>query len=709
MRSIKRALATAALTLALALAVTAAAGAADIPFTRTAVPLPGSGYGSESGLGVGDFDEDGAIDVAVALQSGDLSILLRDTASGDYEQALGSPRAIGASDAGPLEVADLDRDGHQDVVAFQSRVGGSSVAVLLGDGDGGFAATTTVTLPGDYGSMALADVGGDGVLDLVTALETGLGPRLVVLPGAGDGTFGAPLGAGTPLDGDYPAALVVEDFDGDGKPDAAVAHVFVTDGIVTILRGDGAGGFARFAGSPYDIGSGTLAINAGDVDGDGRLDLASPIVPAAGDHRSSTVGLLLGNGDGSFRVAPEESFVSPPGVNPDSAFALPLGDLDGDGRLDAALPIGGDAGVWPLFGDGAGRFLTAAPAPLSAASNLNAAAIADVDGDGRLDVLATSVAPPARLFLLTNESEPAIEAAAALELGSHEIGGPPASATVHIANPGDHGLRLSALTLAGADAGDFAASGCLDRLIPAAQSCDVTVTFAPQAAGARSASLQIASDAPGAAVTTVALTATATPAAGGGGGGGGNDGGGSGGDDGGGNGGGGGTGGGGGGGDGGDGGGNGGGGGSGGGGTGAGGGGNGTGGGGGETSGGGSGGTGGGGGGSGGGDTGAGGKAAPRPAKLTLSVKPRRLALAPGRRGRLTVTVRNAGGRTASGVTLCPRTSSRQLVAGRCLRLGRVAQGRSVRRGLSVVVATPSRSLREGPARAPSECASPSQ
>ncbi|HST43204.1 MAG TPA: FG-GAP-like repeat-containing protein, partial [Conexibacter sp.] len=505
MRSIKRALATAALTLAGALAVTASASAAEIPFTTRSVPLPGSGYGAESGLGVGDFDEDGTADVAVALQSGHLSILLRDGAGGGYSQAPGSPRTIGASDAGPLEVADLDRDGHLDVVAHQARASGATAAVLLGDGDGGFAPTATVTLPGDWGSMALADVTDDGVLDLVTVLETGLGSRLIVLPGVGDGTFAAPLSAGTPVDGLVPIALAVADFDRDGKLDAAVAHLFVRDGIVTILRGDGAGGFARAAGSPYDIGSGTLALKSGDVDGDGALDLVSPVIPASGDNRRATVGLLLGNGDGSFDVAPEQSFASPATANPASAFALPLGDLDGDGDLDVAFPVGENAGVWPLYGDGAGRFLTTAVAPLAAAATLNAAKIADLDGDGRLDILTTTVSSP-RLFVMTNASEPAIDAPAALDLGAREVGAAPASATVTVSNPGDHGLRLSALTIAGADAGDFAASGCLDRPIAAGQSCDVTVTYGPLAAGTRSAALEIASDAPGAALTSVALS-----------------------------------------------------------------------------------------------------------------------------------------------------------------------------------------------------------
>ncbi|ADB50810.1 FG-GAP-like repeat-containing protein [Conexibacter woesei] len=615
--------------LALVLPLGLAASAQAVTFTRSAIPLPGSGHGSESGLAVGDFDENGRTDIAVSLQSGDLSILLRD-GSGGYVHAAGSPRALGSSDAGPLRVADVNRDGHADVVALQARAAGATVAVLLGDGHGGFGPTSTVPVAGYPGGFGLADLDGDGALDLALPLETPLGPRLVVRRGARDGTFGAPLGAVVPLDGQYPSAIAVRDFDGDGRLDAAVAHVFAPGGIVTVLRGDGAGGFARAAGSPYAIGSGTFALSAGDLDGDGRLDLVSPVYPPGGSDKTVTAGVLLGNGDGSFRVGPAGSFASPPTLNPATPFALPLGDLDGDGRLDAALPLGESAGVWPLLGDGAGRLLSSAMEPIGTAANLNAGAIADLDGDGRLDVLSTSVSSPSRLFVLSNDGEPAIAVAPALDLGSHQAGGPAASATVRVANPGDHGLRIGSLAVAGADAADFAASGCSDRPIPAGGHCDVAVTFTPRTAGPRSATLQIASDAPGTPLTTVALTATATPAPGGG------DGGGSGG---------------------------------------------GSGGGGGDSGGGGRGGA---GGGSGGGSTG-------RGAALKLAARPARAALAPGKRLRLAVTVRNTGRAAAKKVTLCPRTSARQLAAGRCVRLGTVAAGRSARRTFTVTLAKTAR------------------
>ncbi|MDO8187849.1 VCBS repeat-containing protein [Conexibacter sp. JD483] len=607
-----------ALVLLLAACALGAARAEAISFTTRSVTVPGSGIGAESGLALGDFDADGDLDIAVSLGSGDLSVLLRG-ADGSYAQAPTFPRSLGRSYAGPMRAVDLNGDGHLDLVALQIQDATSYAIVLLGDGAGGFGTAASIPLTGTPGTMAVGDVTGDGKLDLVlpSYMPSG-GPRLLTMPGDGAGGFGAPLASQPPLDGSDPAAIVLADLDADGDLDAAVAHVFTAAGIVTVLRNDGAGGFASVAGSPFDIGSGVLTMAGGDVNGDGRLDLVAPVrTGIAGDSRSSTAGVLLGTGAGGFVRGPPDSFATPPAQNPVAPFAFPLGDLDGDGTLDGAIAT--DAGTaWPVFGDGAGRFLSEATSGIATGAIATAGTIADVDGDGVLDVVVTSTASPARVFLLINDAEPAISAPAGADLGSAQVGGAATTAAVRIENPGDHGLRVTGLTVAGADAADFAASGCMTAPVPAGSFCDATVSFAPHAAGARAATLTISSSAPSG-PATVALTGTATPAPpaacpGGDGGRGGTDGGGSG--------------------------------------------------------------------------------PAARAATLKLTLRPARAAkLAPGRRLRLTVTVRNAGTLAASAVTLCPRASAKQLTAGRCLKLGRLAAGRSARRTITLKLA---RSARPG-------------
>lgn len=628
-------IATVLTALPLGLAVPAADA---VGFTRTSVTIPGTGLGTESGLGLSDFNRDGRTDIVATTFSGQLSVLLRGT-DGGYAHAPASPHTLSTSYAGPLAVADLNGDDRDDLLVLREAPSGPDVAVLLGTGDGSFAASASASLPGSAVNIRTGDLNGDGNADLVAITDMPGGSKLAVRLGNGDGTFGPVRAALTPLDGTYPSAIALGDFDGDGRLDAAVAHTFTPTGIVSVLRGNGAGDFTSFPGSPYDIGSGTMTISTGDLNGDGHLDLAAPVRPVGGSSASSTPGVLLGTGDGGFRPGPSGSFATPPETNPSAAFALPLGDFDGDGTLDTLIAMA-EAGAFPLLGNGLGGFQPIPSAPLVSSSIPTAALIGDLDGNGRPDLVVANSSSTSTLRLFVNDAAPAIAVDPSATLAAAPIGGT-TSGTVRITNPGDYGLRIGGLTLGGADPADFAVDGCTTRPIPAGGSCDATVTFAPRAAGPRTATLTIASDADSAPLTSVVLSATGTappPDPGGGGNGGGGDpGGGSGGG-----------------------------------------------------SGGAGGGTGGGSGGAGGGGTGGGSgtgpgtPTAPRPAALRLTVRPARRTVTRGGRTRIVLTVANRGGTAARNVTLCPRPRTKQLTAGKCIRLGTVRAGRQVRRTVTV-------------------------
>jgi FG-GAP-like repeat len=637
----------------------ATAPAHAVPFTTTRITVPGLGGISETGLALADFNEDGRTDIVYVARSGNVSVLLRNAAGG-YDHAPGSPFALNQAQVeGPLRVADLDRDGHLDLIVEQRmpNVAASSASIQLGRGDGTFGPLRLEFWDGGQGTLAVGDVNGDGVPDIVAPVSGDPVGRLVVKLGVGDGTFGGELPGSAATDHAAPSDVELGDYDGDGLLDAAVSHMFTQQaglGPVTILRGDGAGHFTRAGGSPYNIGGSTFVLSAGDIDGDGRLDLAAPIAGPDTDH-TLTVGTLFGEPNGMFRHGPADSFLTPSAYNPDVAFALPLGDLDGDGRLDAILPssfVPGDIprpGIWPVLNDVAGRFILDASAPITTRKTVGAAVIGDLDGDGRPDAVVAAAGPNSGdstvLHVLTNTGRQAIAVApGGLDVGSAPVG-TAASATVSISNPGDYGLRIRSVDVSGTDAADFAATGCTSRPIAAGRSCDLTVAFTARAEGARAATLTIDSDAPDSGPQTVALTATGTPAPTrpGGGDPGGNPGGDPGGNP------------------------------------------------------GGDGGNPGGRGGTppapgtgggtdpGGGRTGGGTPGAT--AALRITTKPVRISLARGKRTRVAVTVRNSGTRPATAIALCPRASARQLTAGRCIRIGTLAAGRSVRRTLTVRLA----------------------
>ena len=180
-------------------------------------------------------------------------------------------------------------------------------------------------------------------------------------------------------------AVVVEDFNGDGKPDLAVTnHCFdsnCTSGSVAVLLGKGDGTYQPAV--VYDAaGYFTQSITAGDFNGDGKLDLALANQCSDIGCTNGSVTVLLGNGDGSFRGA--VSYAS----GGDASFVT-AGDLNGDGKLDLVVANYEIDNVGVLLGNGDGTFQSVSTYP-SGGENASSVALADLNGDGRLDIAVTN-------------------------------------------------------------------------------------------------------------------------------------------------------------------------------------------------------------------------------------------------------------------------------------------------------------------------------
>ncbi|MEA2469826.1 MAG: hypothetical protein QOE38_825 [Thermoleophilaceae bacterium] len=281
-----------------------------------------------------------------------------------FAPSIDTPVSFGAG-LTSLAAGDIDGDGHVDLAIGLASGQDSSVAVLLGDGHGGFRSGPVPPIAGVEGTVLLRDVNGDGKADLLLAER--FGQFLHVLLGAGDGTFAAddsPTYFGA-VGGE---AMATADFNRDGHLDVSVAAS--SSQAVTVMLGDGTGRFTLAPGAPSAVSGRPDAIAAGDFNEDGAPDVATSNYASSG-----TVSVLLGAGDGTLRDAPG----SPLQVGSYPA-SLSVADIDRDRHQD--LVFWSDYYVFRLLrGDGTGA--SADPQPLFTSSGGRPRALLVADFDGR--------------------------------------------------------------------------------------------------------------------------------------------------------------------------------------------------------------------------------------------------------------------------------------------------------------------------------------
>ena len=280
-------------------------------------------------------------------------------------------------------VADVNGDGKQD--ALIANLNSNTVGVLLGNGDGTFHAAVGYA-SGGVGptSVAIADVNGDGNPDLVVANGDG---NIGVLLGNCDGTFLPAVAYNSGANS--PQAVAVADVNGDGNLDLLVAHIVgVTQacngGCVGLLLGNGDGTFR----SAVTLSSGAFqarSIAAADVNGDGKADLV--VTNRCRDNfctQGGAVDVLLGNGDGTFRSPVTY------GSRGFDASSVAVADVNGDGKPDLLVTnVCANSKcqglVAMLLGNGDGTFQRAVI--FNAGGYFaNSIAVADVNGDGKPDL-----------------------------------------------------------------------------------------------------------------------------------------------------------------------------------------------------------------------------------------------------------------------------------------------------------------------------------
>ncbi len=332
-----------------------------------------------------DVNGDGKIDLISANSLRNTLTVLTNNGSGSF----GFNATLTVDNHGPgdgpvwVVAADVNGDGKIDLISANGGTS-STLTVLTNNGSGGFGSNATISVNiGAPGSgpvyVAAADVNGDDKLDLICAN----GDALTVLTNNGSGVFGS--NATLTVSGG-PVWVVAADVNGDGKNDLITANL--TAGTLTVLTNNGSGRFGSDA--TLRVGSGPACVVAADINGNGKLDLI------CANKNDGTLTVLTNNGSGRFG----SNATLTVGSGPECVIAA---DVYGNGKLDliTANLTAGTLTVLTNNGNGifgfnatltVGSGLSGGPKPVG--SGPKCVVAADVNGDGRLDLICANEGEP---------------------------------------------------------------------------------------------------------------------------------------------------------------------------------------------------------------------------------------------------------------------------------------------------------------------------
>ena len=345
------------------------------PFSDTMKIKVGNAPGS---VEIADFNHDNFPDIAVTSETDSSVTVLLGNGKGFFTPASNSPFFVG-SIPNDICIADINKDGNHDL-AFPNHER-KYLTVLLGDGKGNFTQAKNSPFPTEgiphVHGIAAGDFNNDGWLDFVT--DSWGNDQVEVLFGDSLFFFGKQRKFFKVGKRPY-QRLRSADLNSDGINDIVTTN---TEGNnVTVLLADGKGGFNEADGSPFACGDNPFGIAIGDVNADGKPDLAiinSPSSMAEGKGKNGMT-VLLGDGTGKFKTIKGSPFEA--GKIPSR---IAIGDINGDGVNDIATSDNDSDKIYLFLMNKNGSMLS--QSSITVGNHPKGIAIADLNGDGKGDIV----------------------------------------------------------------------------------------------------------------------------------------------------------------------------------------------------------------------------------------------------------------------------------------------------------------------------------
>ncbi len=330
---------------------------------------------------IADFNHDKFPDIAVASESDSTVTILLGNGKGSFKDAQRSPFFVGPQ-PNDISIRDFNRDGNEDLAIANHEK--KYLTVLLGSGTGNFnnapgSPFATAGIPHVHG-IAAGDFNQDGKWDLAT--DSWGNDNVEILFGGSQALFNSSTVFFKVGKRPY-QRLRAADLNADGHDDIVTTN---TEGNnVTILLSNGKQNFHEVAGSPFPCGDNPFGIAIGDINADGKPDLAiinSPGSMGAGKGKNGLT-VLLNDGKGIFttmRGSPYDAGKIP--------NRIAIGDVNGDGVNDIVTSDSDSNNIYVFLMTKAGIVLSASV--ITVGNHAKGIAIADLDGNGKADIVVSN-------------------------------------------------------------------------------------------------------------------------------------------------------------------------------------------------------------------------------------------------------------------------------------------------------------------------------